>query len=502
MKFESSQFDGEIKTPVSLNPDNARLVASLKKAFSDLQMPLEMSIRSVWRGAERPPEAKMVMENQLLAIAREFTDVRQISVEGKQRYFEQICRWFDLKSEANTFPLPAPQSFDPHILQRLDRAPVAVSYLAEYDRRFGFNYADRARHALFEFANLVVKSDGTVTKAEAAALLKFKQTLYPRGHAQFEEVKLKDEGAKAAADEEPEKEVEVEIEDAPPRPLEDLMKEMDALVGLERVKADVRHLINFLKVQQMREEKGMQALPISRHLVFYGNPGTGKTTIARLLAQVYRTLKLLSRGHLVETDRAGLVAGFVGQTALKVKEVVKESLGGVLFIDEAYALNPENRGNDFGQEAVETLLKMMEDHRHELIVIVAGYTEKMDEFIASNPGLRSRFNKYLHFEDYTPEQLTEIFKGFCKKADFKLTTEAEEKMLGNFKLLTLARDESFGNARSARNLFEMTISKQANRIVSLPEINQEVLATIEAADIPGEEDLRSSEMRIASNEPV
>lgn len=448
-----------------------------------------MSIRSVWRGSERPPDARMVLENQLLSIAKRFIDVRNVSIAEKQRYFEQVCRWFELKVEENAFPLPAQQSFDQHILQRLDRAPVSISYLEEYDRRYGFNYADRTRHALFEFANLVIKSDGTVTKAEAAALLKFKQTLYPRGSAELEDEQGKDEatGAEQTAATE-----EIEIEEEPPRPLEELLKELDALVGLERVKADVRQLINFLKVQQMREEKGMQPLPISRHLVFYGNPGTGKTTIARLLAQVYRTLKILSRGHLVETDRAGLVAGYVGQTALKVKAVVNNSLGGVLFIDEAYALNPEGRGNDFGQEAVETLLKMMEDHRHELIVIVAGYTEKMDDFIASNPGLRSRFNKFLHFEDYQPEQLVLIFKGFCRKADFNMTAEAEGKLLDIFKLLVLARDESFGNARTARNLFEMTISKQANRIVSLPEVNKDVLATVEAADIPTEEDLRST----------
>ena len=472
-------------------PDNTRLIASLKKAFAELQLPLEMSIRSVWRGSERPPDARMVLDNQLLSVAKRFIDVRQCTVEEKQRYFEQICRLFDLTAEENTFPLPTAQSFDPQLRQRLAGAPVAVSYLEEYDRRYGFNYADRARHALFEFANLVVKSDGTVTKAEAAALHKLKQTLYPHTAA-LEEEKGKQSGVGAAE----EAETVIEVEEEPARPLEDLLKEMDQLVGLERVKRDVRELINFLKVQQLREEKGMQPLPLSRHLVFYGNPGTGKTTIARLLAQVYRTLKILSRGHLIETDRAGLVAGYVGQTALKVKEVVRQALGGVLFIDEAYALNPEGRGNDFGQEAVETLLKLMEDHRHELIVIVAGYTEKMDEFIASNPGLRSRFNKFLHFEDYTPEQLVEIFKGFCRKADFKLNAEAAQRLLEIFQLLVLARDESFGNARTARNLFEMTISKQANRIVSLPEVNQEVLSTIEAADIPTEEDLKTTGARL------
>jgi SpoVK/Ycf46/Vps4 family AAA+-type ATPase len=209
------------------------------------------------------------------------------------------------------------------------------------------------------------------------------------------------------------------------------------------------------------------------------------------MAQFYRTLTILSKGHLTETDRAGLVAGYVGQTALKVREVVGRSLGGVLFIDEAYALNPGGSGNDFGQEAVETLLKMMEDHRHDFIVVVAGYTEKMDDFLSSNPGLRSRFSKFIHFDDYTDKQLVEIFKSFCKKSDFKLSPAAEEELAKIFHVLYQGRDEAFGNARLARNLFETSISKQANRIVSLPHINEEVLSTLEKEDIPNAEDLRA-----------
>ena len=464
---------------MSSPPNNPRLIASLKNTFADLRTPLDMSIRNVWRGADRPPDGKMVLDNQLLSVAKQFVDVRNCSVEQKQSYFETICDWFDLVFEENTFPLPARQSFDPNISQRLERVPVVISYFEEYDRRYGFNYADRTRHALFQFANLVIKSDGTVTTAEAAALLQFKKTIYPHGG-----------DSSSAEDQAPASEEitrETSVEEDPPRPLEDLLKELDALVGLQRVKEDVRQLINFLKVQKMREEKGMPALPISRHLVFYGNPGTGKTTIARLLAQIYRSLQILSRGHLVESDRGDLVAGYVGQTALKVKEVVSQALGGVLFIDEAYALNAEGRGNDFGQEAVETLLKLMEDHRHDFVVIVAGYTEKMEDFISSNPGLRSRFNKFLFFEDYTPGELVEIFKGFCGKASFKLTPAAQQRLLDLFKLLSLTRDESFGNARTARNLFEMTISKQANRIVTLANINEEILSTIDEVDIPNEE---------------
>jgi SpoVK/Ycf46/Vps4 family AAA+-type ATPase len=276
----------------------------------------------------------------------------------------------------------------------------------------------------------------------------------------------------------------------PPRPLEELMAELDALVGLERVKRDVRDLINFLKVQKMREEQGLKPLPVSRHLVFYGNPGTGKTTVARLLAEVYRTLGVLRRGHLVEADRAALVAGYVGQTAPKVRDVVERAAGGVLFIDEAYTL-ASGGANDFGQEAIETLLKLMEDRRDDLVVVVAGYTRRMQEFLDSNPGLRSRFNRHIHFDDYDERQLVEIFKSFCRRADFRVTEDAEREVASVFRILTEARDETFGNARTARNLFEAALSKQANRLVSLPHVDKEVLSTVEAADIPGHEDLRA-----------
>jgi SpoVK/Ycf46/Vps4 family AAA+-type ATPase len=358
----------------------------------------------------------------------------------------------------------------------------------EYDSRHGTNQAARARSLLFQFANLVIKSDGTVTPIEAAALQKFKETLYPLNAVDSSEPDVDKPRGEAAV---VEKKMESIEEEKPPRSLEDLFAELNELVGLERVKNDVKQLVNFLKVQQMRLERGMATLPVSRHLVFSGNPGTGKTTIARLMAQFYRTLTILSKGQLTETDRAGLVAGYVGQTALKVREVVGRALGGVLFIDEAYALNPGGGGNDFGQEAIETLLKMMEDHRHDFIVVVAGYTEKMDDFLSSNPGLRSRFSKFIHFDDYTARQLVEIFKSFCKKSDFKLTPAAEEELSVIFAVLYQGRDEAFGNARLARNLFETAISKQANRIVSLPNINEEVLSTLEKEDVPNAEDLRA-----------
>jgi hypothetical protein len=485
---------------VLLDEENRRLAASVRATLDALGAPLGESIRMVWRGAGAP-EARQVLDNQLMLTAQRFVDLREAAEEVKQGYYEEVCRLFRLAPAPETFPLRNSTDLPPHLLKRLDRTPVVVPYLETYDSRHGTNFADRARRALFQFANLVVKSDGTVTTTEEAALDEFRQTLYPGARSTPE-----DEGAAGKSDAgrgsgggaKPRGDVATEADEGaaeeelpPPRPLEELLAELDALVGLERVKADVRQLINFLKVQKLREEQGLKSLPASRHLVFYGNPGTGKTTVARLVAQIYRTLGVLRRGHLIETDRAGLVAGYVGQTAMKVRDVTKKALGGVLFIDEAYTLS-SGGANDFGQEAIETLLKMMEDHRDDLVVIVAGYTGKMRDFLDSNPGLRSRFNKHVHFDDYGVEQLVHIFKGFCNKADFKLSEGAEPQLTAVFNVLTAARDETFGNARAARNLFESTLSKQANRLVSLPKVDREILSTIEPSDIPGQEELRAS----------
>jgi hypothetical protein len=455
----------------------------------ELVAPLTASIGMIWQGQKSSaPDARMVLENQLLLTAQQFIDAREATIADKQIFYEEICRRFRLRPSSDAFSASQHGYRHTPPAKNFDRTPVSISYLETYDARHGTSYAERTRHLLFQFANLVIKYDGTITPAEERALSEFKEILYPAGRAGAKGTGSPNE-AQASADKiDPPL---TEPEDAP-RPLEDLLAELDALVGLERVKTDVRQLINFLKVQKMREEQGMRGLTTSRHLVFYGNPGTGKTTIARLLAQIYRTLGLLRRGHLVETDRGGMVAGYVGQTALKVKEVVERALGGVLFIDEAYALTPVGSGSDFGQEAVETLLKLMEDHRDDLIVIVAGYTERMQEFLDSNPGLRSRFSKHLHFDDYDPSQLTRIFHTFCRKADFALSPAADTELSKIFSLLTTCRDETFGNARLARNLFETTVNKQANRIVSLPAIDKTILAAIEAADIPTPEDLRAS----------
>lgn len=267
--------------------------------------------------------------------------------------------------------------------------------------------------------------------------------------------------------------------ETPPEKLEDLLAELDSYIGLEAVKREVRSLTNLVKVHQLRRQQELPVPALSLHLVFSGNPGTGKTTIARLLARIYHSLGLLSQGQLVEVDRSGLVAGYVGQTAIKTGKVLEKALGGVLFIDEAYALNGGG-DNDFGQEAIDTILKAMEDHRDDLVVIVAGYTELMDRFIHSNPGLESRFNRFLLFEDYTPEEMFEIFKMRCGKG-YVLAPEAEP--LVRDYIAEESADPSFGNARGVRNLFEHILVAQNNRLAKLPTVTREDLMTITPDDV-------------------
>ena len=261
-----------------------------------------------------------------------------------------------------------------------------------------------------------------------------------------------------------------------------VMAEINAMTGLAAVKKEVASLANLVKYQQQRKLHKLPNAPLSLHLVFTGNPGTGKTTVARLVAEVFQSLGVLSRGHLVETDRSGMIAEYMGQTAVKVKQIVHSSMDGVLFIDEAYSLVPESDEDSYGEEAISTLLKLMEDHRERLAVIVAGYTEEMTRFIETNPGLRSRFNRYIHFDDYTPEQLAEIFLGMCKKNRYKLPSPSRTALSRAVLDVYSHRGPTFGNAREMRNLFERVVQNIANRLAQLEKPTKADLVTILSSD--------------------
>lgn len=264
--------------------------------------------------------------------------------------------------------------------------------------------------------------------------------------------------------------------------LEDVLKELNALVGLEEVKDEINTLVNFIKIQKEREEEGLKTSSVSYHMVFTGNPGTGKTTVARIVSKIYEHLGILDIGELIETDRAGLIAEYEGQTAAKVDDVIDDALDSVLFIDEAYSLN-SGSNEIFGKEAVATLLKRMEDDRERLVVILAGYTNEMKTFLSTNPGFGSRFNRYINFADYTPEDLLAIFEINCKKSDYILDSSAKAKALQLFSDAYTQRDNTFGNGRFARNVFECTIEKHSNRIAKEKDINKIMLTTIMEQDI-------------------
>ena len=268
-------------------------------------------------------------------------------------------------------------------------------------------------------------------------------------------------------------------------PLEgDPYKELDELIGLNSVKKEVRSLANFVKLQKQREAQGLKTAKVSYHLVFYGSPGTGKTTVARIVGRIYKDLGVLKKGHTVETDRAGLVGEYVGKTGPKTDTVIMKALDGVLFIDEAYSLVPEDGGgSDYGQEAISTILKRMEDYRDRLVVIVAGYKDEMQRFIDSNPGLQSRFNRYIDFPDYTGQELTEIFKMYMKKNQYTLNDSTEAYLRTRFEIAVEKKDRNFGNARFARNVFEKSIQAQANRLAGQTNLSKDELTEIVISDL-------------------
>ena len=346
--------------------------------------------------------------------------------------------------------------------------------LAQYDTKNGTALLDRIAAAYYTYAQIVMKADGTISKAQAKRLIKVRALIYGEASAEAASPKAGEVQAAAA-------ETAQETEET----LDEVMDEINNLIGMAKVKDNILTFINFIKVRRERELRGFPVPALSLHAVFYGPPGTGKTTIARYLGRVYRCLGLLTKGHLKEVDRADLVAGFVGQTAGRTDEIFQEALDGVLFIDEAYMLSSaKDSGRDFGPEAIGTLLKRMEDNRDRIAVVVAGYPEEMKDFIESNPGLRTRFNRFFYFEHYSPPELMQIFDVFMENARYQITSGGRKTLLAYITHFYEKRDRSFGNGRFVRNLFERIVEKQANRIAETFPLTDEILVTLTGWDIP------------------
>lgn len=347
---------------------------------------------------------------------------------------------------------------------------------------------------LYRWASIIAKADGLITSAESATLASIleicKDGSKPKSSIMSkvgsgENVRKTISGAGLLNND-----LRGEVgagescgqENGKPKTIAEIMEALDALVGLTPVKREVRTLASFIQIQKKRKSVGLPEAPMTYHCVFTGNPGTGKTTVARILADIYRELGILKKGHLVETDRSGLVAEYVGQTAVKTNKLIDSALDGVLFIDEAYTL-VQGGGNDYGLEAIATLLKRMEDDRNRLVVILAGYTDEMRQFINSNPGLRSRFSRYINFPDYSVQELTEMFFMTAGKCHYVCDDALKDAISKIMEEAVRVKDKSFGNGRFVRNLFERVIQSQAVRLSSVVPVTSEMLEHLTLSDV-------------------
>ena len=369
--------------------------------------------------------------------------------------------------------------------------PLLLRCCVAMDDKDGTQSAQQFVDGVSKLLYAAAEADGDLSGRElnfitsyAGSLRTFLMTRAANRHSGTQEATLRDvPEEKPAAPGEPAQKAQPAKKEEPEKSLDELMAELNGLIGLADVKREVNSLINLIKVRKMRESHGLKVMDMSFHMVFTGNPGTGKTTVARLVAKIYKQLGFLSKGQLIETDRSGLVAGYVGQTAGKVTDVVNSALGGILFIDEAYALARKGMDNDFGREAIDTLVKLMEDHRDDLVVIVAGYTDEMHDFLTANPGLISRFNKYIDFADYTDDELMDILHMNAKRQGYAVAKAADIVVRDMLTAMTLSERLDFGNARGMRNTLEKLVQAQANRLATTEgEITRDMLCEITEAD--------------------
>ena len=410
-----------------------------------------------------------------LVIADIFSFIGTISVakaDERKVFFAKTYLDGTVCSEpTGAFPLLCQVDSSTSSMQGTKISALYVSFLFELGRYYSLSKDDKRDIDVTKFAMHIKQLNDYVTAHAVAA--PEKRDCMATEESQ-KEVVAKDSAEAIVTNSSQEAEQE--------ESLEELLDQLNSLIGLSGVKQEVNSLINLLKMKQLRDARGLKTPNVSKHLVFLGNPGTGKTTVARLLSKIYKQLGVLEKGQLVEVDRGGLVAGYVGQTAIKTQERIDEAMGGVLFIDEAYTL--AKGGTDFGQEAIDTLLKAMEDKRDSFVVVVAGYSAPMETFLDSNPGLKSRFNKNIVFDDYSQDELLSIFKVFCAPYGMELNSEAESLIVEYLEYLTSHKPDNFANGREMRNLFETMVANQANRLAMQSELSDMDLCAFTTADLP------------------